>query len=100
MLQDEWRADGFTAEDVEVWAVGHHATVGQASVFANEHSAPCLGDSAQTDESAFAAYGAGVDDVFIIDRQGQVQFHFTVGVMDLNRSAHQDTVDGWVRELL
>ena len=80
--------------------MGHHATVGQASAFANENEAPCLGDSAETDQSAFAAYGAGVDEVFIIDRQGQVRYRLTVAVMDLNESKHRRTLDGWVRELL
>lgn len=80
--------------------MGHYATVGQASSFAQEHEAPCLGDLSDPAQSAFAAYEAGVDDVFIIDATGLVQYRLTVGVLDMNDSGHRSTVDGWVRSLL
>lgn len=80
--------------------MGHYTSVSQASVFAQEHDAPCLGDHADPERSAFAAYEAGVDDVFIIDGEGLVRYRFTVGVMSMTDSDHRSTVDGWVRGLL
>lgn len=85
---------------MEVWTVGYYASVGHASVFGEGYDAACLGDYAAADQSAYEAFDAGVDDVFIIDRQGQVQFLVTLAVMDLNESKHRSTVDGWVRHLL
>jgi len=87
-------------DDVELWAVGYSSTIGQASVFGEGQDAACLADNAEPELSAYVAYDAAVDDVFIIDRQGQVRFAFTVGVMNLTESKHRNTVDGWVRELL
>jgi hypothetical protein len=85
---------------VEVWAVGYYSTMGDAAVFGEGYEAACLGDEAEPDQSAFAAYGAGVDDLFVIDRQGQVRYELTVAVMNLTDSGHSATLDGWVRELL
>jgi len=80
--------------------VGYYSTVSHATTFAENYDAACLGDLADPDQSAFEAFDAGVDDVFIIDREGQVQYVFTVAVMDLDESEHRSTVDGWVRTLL
>lgn len=80
--------------------MGHSETVGQASAFGEGHDAACLADSADSEQSAYTAYDAAIDDVFVIDRDGQVRFHFTVAVLDLNKSEHRNQVDDWVRELL
>ncbi len=96
----QWRDDGFSANDVELWAVGYHSTVGQASIFADGNPAPCLADGAEAEGSAFDAYGAEIDDLFILDRQGQVRFALSVAVRDLEKPSNRDAVDAWVRELL
>jgi len=80
--------------------VGYYSTVSLTSAFCEGYDAACLGDHSDPDQSAFEAFDAHVDDVFIIDREGQVRFDFTVAVMDLNESEHKSTVDAWVRELL
>lgn len=80
--------------------MGHSETVGQASAFGEGHDAACLADNADPEQSAFTAFDADIDDVFVIDREGQVRFHFTVTVYNLSESKHRNQVDDWVRELL
>lgn len=80
--------------------MGYYSTVSHTSTFCEGVDAACLGDHSDPDQSAFAAFDAQVDDVFIIDREGQVRFELTVAVMNLNESKHRATVDAWVRELL
>jgi len=97
---EEWRNEGLTSDDVDLWAIGYSPTIGFALEFAGDASPACLADESDPALSAFAAYDAGIDDVFIIDRDGQVRFRFTVALMSMESSGNRDTVDGWVRELL
>lgn len=95
MLQ-QWRADGYDPEDVEVWTVARSGDEGSIDSFASGSTSSCFLDGA----SVFSAYDAAKDDVFIIDREGRIRHRFDSGEDSLSNSAQREKVDGWVRALL
>lgn len=80
--------------------MGYSTTIGYALEFAGDATPACLADESDPALSAFEAYGADIDDAFIIDRAGQVRFRFSVALMSLESSDNRDKVDDWVHELL
>ena len=79
--------------------MGHPGTEAQIPGFAAGAEGACFADSSDPALSAYAAYGAAQDDLFIIDRQGLIQHHFSTLTTPLSDPANRAQVDSWVRTL-
>ncbi len=95
MLQ-QWRADGFGPEDVEVWAIARSGDEATVADFADGSTSACFIDGS----SVYSDFDASKDDVVIIDRQGDIRHRFDSGKDSLRDAAQRAKVDGWVRDLL
>lgn len=103
MLQDllsDWRAEGFTSDDVQVWAIGWAGQGAMAGTFAHGATSPLMADSSSGPDGVYAAWEAGIDDLFLLDREGWVRFRANLVSMDLGDKKHRRALDSWVHELL
>jgi len=80
--------------------VGHVGSSPLLPWFTDGATSSCFDDDPDPLISAFGAFGAAQDDVFVIDKSGNVQHHFNVHAMNLTTQANRDTLDSWVRDLL
>jgi hypothetical protein len=98
MLQG-WRSEGFGRDRLEVWVVG--ITILQAMVppFANGSEASCFVEGTG-EVSAFDAFDAKKDDLFVLDGEGTAQFHMSLADKPLSSETNRQTLDAAVRGLL
>lgn len=91
-----WRTDGYGRDVLEVWVMGYPTSVDYVNSFANGSEASCFLDTA----GVFTAYGALVDDLFVIDAAGLVQFAMNLIEKPLSTDVNRTELDGQVRSLL
>lgn len=95
-----WRDPEDNLAGVQLWSVGWAGQGAFAGNYAGGADVPCFADPTSAQEgSVFALYGAQVDDLFVIDRAGQVRYRLHLPDFDLTDGDHRKRLDGWVRDL-
>lgn len=98
MLQG-WRSEGFGRDRLEVWVVGIAITQALVAPFANGSEASCFVEG--TGEiSAFDAFDAKKDDLFVLDGEGTAQVHMDLADKPLSSEANRQMLDAAVRGLV
>lgn len=103
MLQDllaTWWEEGFLADDVQVWAIGYAGQGSYASTFAAGAASPLMADFSSGPTGVFGLWEADIDDLFLIDREGQVRYRANLVSMNLTNSKNRRTLNEWVHTLL
>lgn len=95
MLQT-WRADGYGFDVLELWSVGYPTTEDVVDDYAGGADAACFMDTVDL----FTAYGAAVDDLFVIDTAGMVQLEMSTLTQPLTLAENRAYLDARVRALL
>jgi hypothetical protein len=70
-----------------------------AAQFAGDSESPCFADPSAGEDGVFARFDASIDDLLLIDRQGQVRYEIHLADMDLGEKDNRKKVDRWVRGL-
>lgn len=99
-IVEAYKRAGYERSDIELWGVGFPGTEMYATWFADGSTASCFADSNVIDQSAYYAFEAQVDEVFIIDRDKRIRHRFSVVQMPLGTEDNSARVDEWTRELL
>lgn len=94
-----WRDPEAGLRDVQLWSVGWAGQGAFAGDYAGGADVPCFADPTSGQGSIFALYEAKVDDLFLVDRAGQVRYRLHLPDFDLTDGDHKKRLDGWVRGL-
>ncbi|MDY0002379.1 MAG: hypothetical protein RBU30_13880 [Polyangia bacterium] len=95
-----WRSEGLGEADLQIWAIGWAGQGFYASQFAQGAVSPLLADSSSGPDGVFAAWGASVDDLFLLDRDGLVRYQANLISMDLGESRNRRALNDWVTALV
>jgi len=99
-LYHGWRAEGIGADGLELWVIGPPIAGHQVGEFADGSDVPCFIDGGTGDESVYSMYGAEIDHLFLIDRQGTARHRLDLFVAPLGLEASRERLDALVRQLL
>lgn len=95
---DGWRQEGLDRDAIELWVVGHEGQERYIPTFADESDAACFVDSPEA--AAFDAFGAEIDDLFLLDPRGAVRYQANLIDAPLSEEENRNRLDGEVRALV
>jgi len=96
-MYDAWRADGFGADVLEVWAIGWPGQESYIAAFAAGSAVPCLID---TNWQFISAYSPSKDDLWVVGKDGNVSFSMSLIGQPVTSSAGATLLDNAVRAAL
>jgi hypothetical protein len=96
----EWRTAGHGHDEIELWVIGRAGQEGEIPALTGGTDSAMFVDVTDPLLSAFAAYSAINDDLFIIDSTGNVAGHWYLVTTTLSDATNRANLDLFVLSLL